>query len=191
MEAVRSIVRIFGAVASFAGLLIGAQAGAQITQPEPLIIEQAQAPTNQFGMPMEGWIVLRYAVLADGTTDNVTVIDKQPERLPDRIGVDAVESWTFEPATADGTPIEWHNNEAVLVFDAEQVPTEPSPRFLAAWQDVQSEFNDDKAEKALRSNRAMSTGMMIGRLSEIGLAQMQAATINLSLGNMHAALAAI
>jgi hypothetical protein len=82
-----------------------------------------EAPTNRFGMPLQGWVVARYAVLADGTTSDVRVIDKMPASLSAATVQKAIESWRFAPATSDGMPIAWYNNENAILFDA---PTPPA-----------------------------------------------------------------
>ena len=187
MLVVRVSIRFLPCVLAIAGALVNFSAAAQVVPPEPLVIGQPEPPVNRFGMPSEGWVVVRYTVLADGSTDDVTVVEKMPPMLVDRGAVDAVEGWSFEPAKADGAPIDWHNNEAVIVFDVDAVPLTPSPGFLAAWQGVQTELTEGNVDKALRSNRNMQPF----RLADIGLAQMQQATINIRLGNNHAALYAI
>jgi len=187
MLVVRGFFRFLPGVLAIVGPLVHFSAAAQVVPPQPLVIEQPDPPTNRFGMPSEGWVIVRYSVLADGSTDNVTVFEKMPPMLIDRDAVDAVESWSFEPATADGTPIDWHNNEAVIVFDVDGAPPVPSPPFLTAWREVQTELTEGDPEKALRSSRNMHPI----RLAEIGLAQMQLATIDVKLGNNHAALKAI
>jgi hypothetical protein len=97
---------------------------AQVVPPMPQDQASPAAPTNRFGMPQEGWVVARYAVLADGTTSDVHVIDAMPASLSADTVVAAIESWRFAPATDDGAPIAWYNNEAAILFNAPTMPAQ-------------------------------------------------------------------
>ena len=96
----------------------------QAVPPMPQDQAAPEAPTNRFGMPLQGWVVARYAVLADGTTSDVRVIDKMPATLPSGTVEDAIGSWRFAPATNDGSPIAWYNNETAILFDAPTLPAQ-------------------------------------------------------------------
>jgi TonB family protein len=151
---------------------------------------QPQPPTNRFGFPIEGWVVVRYTVLPDGRTANVSAVDRMPPGLVDREAVGAVEDWTFEPATSDGAAVEWHNNESVIVFDLEMVPLEPSAFYTPAYLEADALLKSGDHDKALKRNETM-LATQTSRLGEVGLAQMQRAVIQIALGDVHAAYAAI
>jgi TonB family protein len=172
------------------GLLPISAVQAQVVPPRALEQSQPPPPSNRFGFPTEGWVVLRYTVQADGRTASVRVIDRMPPVLADRAAVEAVEAWTFEPATSDGEAIEWHNNESVIVFDLDEVPPEPSPFFLQAYLEADELIKAADYDKALSRNKNMQT-TVTSRLAEVGLAQMQNAIVHLGLGDLHAARAAI
>ncbi len=179
---------VFGAISAGLGPAAHAQDG--ITLPQPLEQTLPEAPQNRAGMPVEGWVVLRYSILPDGKTDKVRTIDRMPPQLSDREAIAAARAWTFEPAKADGAPVEWHNNETVVVYDVDTVPLGPSAPFVQAYLEVEELIKSQDFDKALKNNeRMLST--VTSRLGEVGLAQMQHAIINLSLGDMHAAYAAI
>jgi Gram-negative bacterial TonB protein C-terminal len=98
---------------------------AQVVPPMPQDQAEPQAPTNRFGIPEQGWVVARYTVQADGTTSEVRVIDKMPAALSTETVEDAIASWRFAPATSDGTPIAWYNNEAAILFEPPTMPARP------------------------------------------------------------------
>jgi TonB family protein len=182
-----------GAVAiGVAGLAPFLVAGAQAQVVPPRALEQPQPapPENRFGVPIEGWVVVRYTVLPDGTTTNVRVVDRMPPQLLDRAAVSAAEAWIFEPATSDGVAAEWHNNESVIVFDLEGVPLEPSAFFLPAYREADALLKDGEHDKAIKRNEGLLT-TQTSRLGEVGLAQLQRAAIHVAQGDMHAAYAAI
>ena len=94
----------------------------QVVPPMPQDEPEPQAPTNRFGMPQEGWVVARFTVLADGTTSDVRVIDKMPAALSAETVEETIASWRFAPATDDGEPIAWYNNETAILFDTPALP---------------------------------------------------------------------
>jgi len=172
----------------FAVLAPGAIFG-QVVPPEPVETQAPEAPAAR-GMPIEGWATVRYSVLADGTTADVRVIDRMPAALLERVIREAVEGWTFEPATSDGVPIDWHNNEATIVVDADMVPPDPRPAFIGAYREVESLLEIGENEDALkRSDRLL--GMEVRRLAEMGVALVQHARVNMALDNQHEAYASI
>lgn len=173
-----------------AGSFVVARAEAQVVPPQPLEHAQPAPPKNRFGLPMEGWVVLRYTIRPDGRTENVRAIDHMPPQLSEREAVAAVEAWTFEPATAGGKPVEWHNNESVIVYDDEMVPFEPSPFFLQAYREADEQIKAEDYDKALKRNASM-LAMATSRLAEVGLGEMQNTVINLRLGDLQAAYAAV
>ena len=101
------------AVISFVG--VAQHAAAQDGAPRPTAQPAPPQPKNEAGQTIEGWAVVRYSVLANGKTDNVRVVDTVPPGIDTKATVDAVERWTFSPATADGKAVDWHNTESVVV----------------------------------------------------------------------------
>ena len=185
----RNITRLAAAAALVLGAA-GIAAAQDITPPKLLERVEADAPKNAFGMPLEGWVRGRYAVLADGSTADVRVVDVMPPQLSTRPVIKAVESWKFAPATAGGEPIDWHNNESLVVFDAEDVPLEPSPMFAQAYVAIANLMNEQEYDKAKKQNETL-LGSRTMRLNEIGLVQMQAAMLHVATSNLHDAYEAI
>jgi TonB family protein len=174
-----------------AGLFAGPDfAAAQIIAPQAIATPLPETPEGRAGMPIEGWALLRFTVTADGRTADARVIAKAPPRMPDRDIRDAIDEWMFEPATADGEPIDWYNNEVVIVLDAEAVPDGTTPAFMAAYSEADELLRADDHEAALRANERMIE-TTVTTLADLGLAQVQNAAINLAIGDQHAAHAAI
>jgi hypothetical protein len=162
----------------------------QVVPPAPVEAEQPELPPSRLGIPPEGWVIVRYSVLADGSTANVRIVDMMPSTLPERPISVAVEGWTFEPATSNGTAIEWHNNEAVMIFDPEMVPNEPRPPFVAGYREVETMLQEGENEDALRQSRRL-VDIDSNRLAEFGVALVQNARINMLFGNQHEAYESI
>ncbi|HEY5667231.1 MAG TPA: TonB family protein [Gammaproteobacteria bacterium] len=177
-------------IALAAAAFVPVVATSQVVAPVPIEAEQPELPPGRSGMAPEGWVVVRYSVLADGTTANVRVIDQMPATLVDRPIRVGVERWRFEPATTGGDAVDWHNNEAVIVFDQQMVPPEPRPPFVAGYREVETLLQEGENEDALRRSRRL-VDTEASRLAELGVALVQNARVNMLLGNQHEAYAAI
>lgn len=163
---------------------------AQVTAPVPRAQGQPEVPMSRANIPIEGWAIVRYSVLADGTTSDVRVIDYMPDQLSENDIASAVESWRFEPARNNGTAVAWHNNESAIVLDANTIPPEPSPMFVTGYREVESMLAEGENEDAQRRNRRL-LAVEASRLAEFGVGLVQAARIYMALGDTHAAYDAI
>ena len=155
----------------------------RIVVPSPVVLAPPEAPLS------EGWVQLRYTVSADGTTTDVRAVDTVPPGLSPSGAVMAAQRWTFEAATQDAVPIDWHHNLAVVVFsrDAEY---DGSIEFAEAYEDVAAliasgQYGDARSRNELMQRADATT------LEEIALGQMQLAAIEHAAGDPHAALDAI
>jgi hypothetical protein len=138
----------------------------------------------------EGWVKMRYSVLADGRTANVRVVDALPSRLDPTDAIRAVETWMFEPASDGREPIAWHNNLAVISFSRPDAEFSGSLEFADAYEQVAELIAGGQLEDARSRNEAMQR-VYAETLEEIQLAQLQLAAIEHALGRRHAALVAI
>ncbi|HEX6995677.1 MAG TPA: TonB family protein [Gammaproteobacteria bacterium] len=185
--------KVFTLGALAAALALGA-AGAvsaqDVSPPRLLDRVEAEAPKNAFGIPIEGWVRVRYSVLANGATADVRVVDVMPPKMSTRAVVSAVEKWRFAPATAGGEPIDWHNNESLVVFDQADIPLEPSQFFARSYVQVVNLVSQQDYEKAKRQTETMLESQAT-RLNEIGLLQAQAAMLHVATSNLHDAYDAI
>lgn len=174
-----------------AAVFFAAPAGAQEGISPPVALEQSQPapPKGQFGIPLEGWVKVRYSVLADGSVANARAVEAMPPTLQTKDAVAAVSRWKFTPAKAGGEAIEWHNNESAIVFDLEEVPLEPSPFFSQSYAEIIELIDAQNFDKARKQNQML--GNRVTRLAEIGLIRAQAAVINVQTANHHDAYEAI
>jgi TonB family protein len=177
-------------IALSVAVLAPAIAFGQIVAPTPQDQAQPEPPTNRFDMPIEGWAVVRYSVLADGTIADLRIVDRMPADLADRAVLPTVEAWTFNPATSDGAVVDWHNGESLIVFDPETVPFEPRQPFVNGYREVAALLEAGESEDALRRSQRLIS-METARLAEMGVALVQNARVNLLLQNQHEAFAAI
>lgn len=186
----RTVLLTCAAVIGFgAGLVDTASAQSGLVVPRLADRTQPPAPTNAAGEMIEGWAIVRYSVLSDGTTTNVRVVDILPPSVDPAPTVSAVEQWTFTPGTRNGEAIDWHNTESVVVFqpDAEALPS--SDQFIEGIEAIGLLLEAESYEEALAENTVLLE--QCGTLPEIGLALAQRALIHEALGDTHSALAAI
>lgn len=54
---------------------------------------------------VEGWVLLRFTVLPDGTVSDVEVKEAHPAEVFDTSAVDALRQWKYEPVERDGKKI--------------------------------------------------------------------------------------
>ena len=191
--AVAAVVRPrAAALAILLALVAAGPAAAQDDVSPPQLVDRTEpdAPRTRFGAPLEGWVKVRYSVLANGTTADIRVVEAMPPQLDSRAAAAVVKEWRFSPATVGGQAVDWHNNESTIVFDAENIPLEPSPMFAAAYVEIAELMSAEEYDKAKKQNDALLERQTV-RLSEIGLVQAQAAMLHLATSNMHDAYDAI
>jgi TonB family protein len=79
--------------------------GTEHLEPPRVVAETPPLYTeNAFDRGIEGRVVLRVIIRKDGTVGAIRVHQSLDGEL-DQAAIDAVASWTFEPATVDGDPI--------------------------------------------------------------------------------------
>ena len=100
------------------------------------------------------------------------------------------QAWTFEPATNDGAPIDWHNNLAVITVRRKQTVHNGWIDFSEAYDAVTALAAGSQLEEAKRNNARMQTELA-ATLEEMAYAEMQRAGIEHALEDAHAALDSI
>lgn len=73
---------------------------------DPVLLQQVNPryPVSAMRASQEGWVELEFVVDAEGTVDDVKVLNSQPRHVFDRAAIDAVSRWRFQPGTLDGQP---------------------------------------------------------------------------------------
>ncbi|WP_266169959.1 energy transducer TonB [Dyella subtropica] len=62
-------------------------------------------PTAAMRANQEGWVELAFTITADGSVNDVKVLDAQPRHVFDRAAIDAVTRWKYQPAMQGGSPV--------------------------------------------------------------------------------------
>lgn len=186
------VALLAAAAVSVVAPAVGAQE--RVTPPVPREQPSPESPKVRFGpteVPIEGWVKVRYTVKADGTTADVRVVDSLPPgKIQAKDTLAAVEKWRFTPAMDGGQPIEWYNRESTVVFDDPNISAQPSPLFSAAYRAATALLQEQKFDKAKDANDRLLAMSTMG-LHEIGLAETQAAVVNMGLSDPTSAYNAI
>ena len=163
-----------------------AAAQTRLVPPTPIAQAQPSSATNAIGETVDGWAVVRYSVLTDGSTSNVEVVESAPPSLDIDGVLEAARGWTFEPGTSGREAIEWHNGESVVTF-GEITDLEPSDAFVASYDAISAMTDAGRTQEALQASRTLLNEQAKNRL-ELGLAIAQLASINILGEDSHRAL---
>ncbi|MFC7334047.1 TonB family protein [Rhodocista pekingensis] len=95
----------------------GAQVGVEpvVRLPIPERRVSPDYPPDMLGEGREGWAVMRFTVKADGSVNDVEVVEASNGQFA-KPAARALSRWRFQPATADGTPVDIHNQVTRLTF---------------------------------------------------------------------------
>ncbi len=77
---------------------------------------QPEYPATARRDRIEGFVTLRYRIRADGSVDDVEVIEAQPAGVFDSVALAAVRSWRYEPARRGGRPVDVPSVVSTLRF---------------------------------------------------------------------------
>lgn len=181
------IERMALSILLFASLAWGTQVAiAQDGPPRPTAQPAPPQPVNKAGKTIEGWAVVRYSVLKDGSTDNVRVVATVPPGIDTRPTVQAVERWKFAPATEDGAAVDWHNTESVVVYRAAGERPAPSSDFEMRYQEIRTLLEGEPTVEVLQMAAEMNEALVTEsatRIEELGVAMAQHTIIAYGLDN--------
>jgi protein TonB len=62
----------------------------------------------QAAVGVEGWVLLRFTLLPNGTVTDIEVKESEPQGVFDGSAVEALRQWKFEPVERDGKKIAQH-----------------------------------------------------------------------------------
>jgi protein TonB len=96
-----------------------AMAGGSDRSAVPQVRIQPDYPIQARQKGIEGWVVVRFDVAADGSVRNPVVVDAQPKKIFDRNAIQAVKGWKYNPKIEDGKPVEQRGLKIRLTFNLE------------------------------------------------------------------------
>ena len=116
-------------------------------------------PNKALRHETEGWVVLRFIVKEDGTTDDIVVISSSIENYFEKAAISAVSAWTNEPATRNGEPVIQYNTDVRTIFKIQNLGEGVSKSFRFIYNDAIKAMREGDLEKAeiriakLKSNK--------------------------------------
>lgn len=72
----------------------------------PIVRIDPQWPREALLEGKEGWVLVEFTILKDGSVADPRVVEAEPRRLFDRNTIRAILKWKFKPRIVDGQPVE-------------------------------------------------------------------------------------
>lgn len=156
----------------------------------PVVQEGAEPeyPAEARAAGMEGWVNLRFSVLADGKVANVEIVSETPQGLFGKAAVDSLLASRFRGAVDGARSVDWHNIETPIAFTLGG-DSAPSAAFAAQYQEVMKLVGAGDYAAAAERHRALSGRALL--VSELLLAEYLNALIATGMGEPPRALASL
>jgi TonB family protein len=74
-------------------------------------------PQREADAGIEGWVVVSYVINPDGTVGEAIIEDSSGRHRFERASIGAIEDWTYEPATMNGSPVEQCHTQVLMTFE--------------------------------------------------------------------------
>lgn len=179
---------LLGCTTALVATLVPKQAAAQeLVQVEPMPLFQDGRFFPGFGN--EGFIVTRYTVKADGTTDDIEIVGGFTNDFYERTIKESVAKWTFQPGTVNGAPADFLNQEYIFrIKITEELAS--TPDFQAEYVKLDAQYTAGEFADAKQATRGI-LGQHVHTVLDYAVTQQMLSSIEMKLGDPFAALAAI
>lgn len=94
-------------------------AGGEQAAPVPLVRVQAEYPDRARDEEIEGWVLVRFTIAADGGVTAPEVVEASPRRIFDRAALDAIRRWKYRPMMQGGRAVARPGVSVKLMFKLE------------------------------------------------------------------------
>lgn len=118
------------------------------TNAQPIEVEVPGYPRKALLRGIEGWVVLKFVVNADGTTDKIEVFESSIEDYFDDAAIEATKKRIYKPATLQGKPIMQGNVYLRTVFQIEDSDGGVSKPFLRLYRSASKALGDGNLDRA-------------------------------------------
>lgn len=105
-------------------------------------------PASERRSNNQGWVRLSYVITTDGKVIDPVVEDSSGSRAFEQAALDNVRTWTFEPATWDGTAVEQCNTETMITFAIEDEQAGVTKLFLNRYKKIINHLENGKLDAA-------------------------------------------
>ncbi|MGR3971996.1 TonB family protein [Shewanella sp. 1180_01] len=86
----------------------------------PVVQVSPRYPIDAAQSGKEGYVVVGFDITADGTVNNVRVLDANPKRVFDKAALSAVQNWKYKPKFDAGKAVAQLNQQVQLDFKLDQ-----------------------------------------------------------------------
>jgi len=118
------------------------------TKAIPIKVETPVYPPMALRRGVEGWVVIRLAVKADGTTDDIEVVATSIENYFDDAAVEAARARIYQPATLQGKPVMQRNVLVRTIFQFKNSKGGVGKPFLKSYRKTKSAMENGDLELA-------------------------------------------
>jgi protein TonB len=94
--------------------------GGADTEPVPLVRIDPEYPPRAAQRGIKGYVVLEFTISALGTVQDVQVVEAQPPNVFDRVSVEAVRRWKYNPRIENGVAVPQPGVQTKLSFAGRQ-----------------------------------------------------------------------
>ena len=108
----------------------------------PILHDPPKFPTSALRRRTEGWVIVRFAVLEDGTTADIEVVDTNVENVFEKSAIRAANTWTYKPATQDGKPTTQYDKTARMLFIIKGMDNTVSQQFQTTYKEALQAIKD-------------------------------------------------
>jgi protein TonB len=85
----------------------------------PLVRIEPDYPMQARQRGIEGWVVIEFTISTAGTVKDPVVVASEPGTVFDRVAIQAVRKWKYNPKVQDGKPVERSGVKVRLDFEME------------------------------------------------------------------------
>jgi TonB family protein len=154
-------------------------------EPVPLLQEGRFFP----GFGNEGFVITRFTVKADGTTDDIEIVGGFTNPFYETPIKDAVAKWTFTPGTVNGKPADFLNQEYIFrIKISEELAS--TPDFQEEYAKLDTQFTAQEFEDAKKTIRGMLR-QHVHTVLDYAVTNQVLSRVELQLGDPFAALEAV
>jgi TonB family protein len=118
------------------------------TNVEPIKVDTPVYPHRALRSGIEGWVVLKFVVKADGTTDEIEVFESSIEDYFDDAAIEATKKRIYKPATLQGKPVMQGNLYLRTIFQISNSDGGVSKPFLKLYRGASKALDDGNLELA-------------------------------------------
>ena len=119
-------------------------------------------PQSALRSGAQGWVRLSFVVTEDGSVVDPVVEDSTGNRYFERAAMQSVESWSYEPATFDGEPVQQCENEVMISFFMEGSEAGVRRPFYRRYTRADEALNEGDVPRAEELIEQMSQHSMTG-----------------------------